>query len=448
MREQKKITISGAGSARTPALIGTLVTMKDRFPVSKVTFYDKDITRLKNVEEYVRLVLKTYSPNTEIVVTDDEDLAYMDCDFVFCQMRVGQNTMRSFDEKIPLKYGMVGQETCGPGGFAYGMRSIRDMVEMVKVVRKYSKDTWILNYTNPAAIVALALDRYFPEDKRIINMCDQPYSMLVSFAKILNVDTKDLKTTYFGLNHFGWFTDLYDSHGKHYFEEMKEYLSGNILQPYNASQRTASVLKTYHRVNQMMQEFPEYIPTTYLQYYFYQDEIVEESDITYTRADETANTREKEVWDLCKKATQSEIFDESLLLTSPVFGSMMVEVAESIAYDLNQQFVVMTKNCGLIPNFSEDAIVEVSGTLGKDGAKGIHYGNIKPFYKGLMENQYAYELLTVEAFMEKSYEKALQALTLNRTVNSITKAKLVLDDLMKANKDFWWLEGAKNVHIQ
>ena len=127
-------------------------------------------------------------------------------------------------------------------------------------------------------------------------------------------------------------------------------------------------------------------------------------------------------------------------MTSPVFGSMMVEVAESIAYDLNQEFIVMTRNTGLIDNFPAEAVVEVAGTLGKDGVRGIPYGPVKTFYKGLMENQYAYEELTCEAWMENDYTKALQALTLNRTVNDFDKAKAVLDDLMEVNKDYWTLE--------
>ncbi len=57
-----------------------------------------------------------------------------------------------------------------------------------------------------------------------------------------------------------------------------------------------------------------------------------------------------------------------------------------------------------------------------------------------MEGQYAYELLTVEAFIEKDYTKAFQALTLNRTIVNPEKAKLVLDDLMTVSKDFGTLE--------
>ena len=428
MRAPQTITISGAGSCRTPALIGTLMQMKERFPVKKVIFFDKDMKRFAKIEDYCRLLLHTFSPETEVVVTDDMDEAYCACDFVFCQMRVGQNKMRSYDEKIPLKHGLVGQETCGPGGFAYGMRSIGGMKEMVDCVRKYSKDTWILNYTNPAAIVGLALDRLYPDDHRLINMCDQPYSMMVSFAKILNVNVKKLRARYFGLNHFGWFTELYDTDGHDYFGALRDYLKNHYFKPYNAEQRT------------MMNCISEYIPTTYLQYYFYADEIVKESDPHFTRADETVLTREKEVWDVCAQAKGKTELGNIQVLSSPVFGSMMVEVAESIAYDLNAEFIVMTRNTGLIDNFPAEAVVEVAGTLGKEGVRGIPYGKIKPFYKGLMENQYAYEELTCEAWMEKDYTKALQALALNRTVNDFDKAKAVLDDLMAVNQAYWTLE--------
>ena len=440
MRKANIVTITGAGSTRTPALIGTLVKMKDRFPVSKVIFYDIDQSRFDLIKDYVLLILKEYSPETEVVIAQNPEEAYSKTDFVFTQIRVGGGAMRSYDEKVPLRHGIIGQETCGPGGFAYGMRSIGAMIEMIDCIRSYSKDTWILNYTNPAAIVAVALDMKYPEDKRIINMCDQPYSMMVSFAKILNTDAKKLRCNYFGLNHFGWFTDLYDVDGNNYFGQMKDYFKHNDFKPYNAEQRSKSWLDTYLRVNKMMAILDEYIPNTYLEYYFYQDEIVEESDINFTRADETMQTREADVWKLTKQAIGNEMIGEIEILTSPVFGAMMVEVAESIAYDLNSEFVVMIKNKGIIPNFNEDAIVEVIGTLGKDGVKAEPYGEIGTFYKGLMETQYAYERLTCEAYFEKDYTKAVQALSLNRTVNSLDKAVAVLDDLMEVNEEYWTLE--------
>lgn len=83
MRTPQTITISGAGSCRTPALIGTLMQKKERFPVKKVIFFDKDMERFAKLEDYCRLLLHTFSPETEVVVTNDMDEAYCACDFVF-----------------------------------------------------------------------------------------------------------------------------------------------------------------------------------------------------------------------------------------------------------------------------------------------------------------------------------------------------------------------------
>lgn len=442
-RKAHVITIAGAGSARVPALVGTLVNYKERFPLSKIIFYDIDNERMGLMEDYDRLVLKCFYPECEAVFTTDEDEAYRETDFVFCQMRVGKTAMRSLDEKIPLRYGLVGQETCGPGGFAYGMRSLGAMKHMVEKVRSYSKDTWILNYTNPAAIVALGLDKMFPEDKRILNLCDQPYSLMKSFAKILDVPQENLRARYFGLNHFGWFTALKDVDGTDYFQRLRAYLRDHDFKPFNAEQRSKSWLDTYVRVNKYMQYFDEYIPTTYLQYYMFPEEIAAESDPSYTRADESRDSREKEVFEACRQAAGKICLDRKDMLVNSVFGNLMVEVAESIAYGLDKEFIVLVKNNGLIENFEPDAIVEVAGTIGKEGAKGYPFGTISPYYKGLMEGQYAYELLTVEAFLEKSYTKALMALTLNRTVVDPSKAKAVLDDLMEANEEYWTLNGRR-----
>ena len=438
-REKHIITIAGAGSARVPALVGNLIEMKERFPLSKIIFFDIDNERMGKMEAYDRLVLKTFWPEVEVVFTTDMDEAYSHTDFVFCQMRVGKGEMRSYDEKLPLKYGLIGQETCGPGGFSYGMRSLGAMREMVEKVRSYSKDTWILNYTNPAAIVAYGLERMFPDDKRILNLCDQPFSLMKSFAKILDVPQEQLRARYFGLNHFGWFTDLFDISGKNYFDQLKSYLRDHDFKPFNAEQRAKSWLDTYVRVNKYLQYFDEYVPTTYLQYYMFPDEIVAESDPNYTRVDEARDTREREVFETCALAEGKTSMDGIPMLSNQVFGKLMVEVAESIAYDLHNEFIVLVKNNGLIPNFEEDAIVEVAGTIGKGGAQGYYFGEIGTFYKGLMENQYAYEKLTVEAFMEKNYTKALQALTLNRTVIDPQKAKAILVDFQAVSTDYWTL---------
>lgn len=438
-RKKHIITIAGAGSARVPALVGNLIEMKERFPLTKIIFYDIDNERMGKMQAYDELVLKTYYPEVEVVFTTDMDVAYCHTDFVFCQMRVGKGKMRSYDEKMPLKYGLVGQETCGPGGFSYGCALWSHEGNGGKCSFLFERYLDSELYKS-AAIVALGLDRLFPDDKRILNLCDQPFSLMKSFAKILGIPQETLRARYFGLNHFGWFTDLFDTAGNNYFDQLRDYLKNHDFKPFNAEQRSKSWLDTYVRVNKYMQYFDEYIPTTYLQYYFFPDEIVQESNPQYTRVDEARDSREKEVFEVCGQAVGRDTMDGITMLTNGVFGKLMVEVAESIAYDLHNEFIVLVKNNGIIPNFEKDAIVEVAGTIGKNGAEGYYFGNIDMFYKGLMENQYAYESLTVDAFIEQDYKKALEALTLNRTVIDPEKAKAILDDFQLVSKDYWVLK--------
>ena len=97
--------------------------------------------------------------------------------------------MREKDEKIPLKYGVLGQETCGPGGIAYGMRSIGGVIEILDYMEKYSPNAWMLNYSNPAAIVAEATRRLRP-DSKILNICDMPIDLMEKMADMVGLKSR------------------------------------------------------------------------------------------------------------------------------------------------------------------------------------------------------------------------------------------------------------------
>jgi maltose-6'-phosphate glucosidase len=209
-RKKYRIVIVGGGSTWTPGLLKSLCVKKESLPISDLILYDINKERQDYIGGFAKILFAEEYPEANVIITTDKDIAYNNVDFVFCQIRTGGFKMREMDEKIPLKYECVGQETCGSGGFAYGMRSIKDMIEIINDVRARSKDAWILNYTNPAAIVAVALKKQFPDDHRILNICDQPINLLKSYGKIVDKKYNELDPVYFGLNHFGWFKHLYD----------------------------------------------------------------------------------------------------------------------------------------------------------------------------------------------------------------------------------------------
>ena len=432
-----KVVIVGGGSTWTPGLLKSLCEKKNEFPMEELRMYDINAERQAVIGEFAKVLFAEEYPDLKFLYTTDKAQAYKEADFVFCQIRSGGFDMRMLDEQIPLAHGVVGQETCGAGGFAYGLRSIPDMIQIVRDARTYANDPWILNYTNPAAIVAVALERVFPGDKKIVNMCDQPVNLLQSFAKVLGVRRQDIIPEYVGLNHFGWFTKLTDRDGNDLLAPLREKILSEGFLPADAAERDASWLHTYAMVQTIMRDFPDYVPNTYLQYYLYPEQVVAQLDPDHTRTEEVRNGREKRVFTQCRQAARQGSTKGLTIAKSEVHADMIVEVASSIAFDKGELFIMITRNNGTVSNFHEDAMVETAAHVGANGVTAVPFGKIDVFMKGLMEGQYAYEHLTVDSYFEGSYKKALQALTLNRTLVDAQKAKAVLDDLIDANQNYW-----------
>ena len=198
MKKQSSICIAGGGSTFTPGIVLMLMENQERFPIRQIKLYDNNAERQNKLAEALGILMKERYPEVAFSWTTDPETAFTDIDFCMAHIRVGLYAMRELDEKIPLKHGVVGQETCGPGGLAYGMRSIGGVLEILDYMEKYSPNAWMLNYSNPAAIVAEATRRLRPNSK-IINICDMPIGIERNFATILGLESrKDMIVRYYG----------------------------------------------------------------------------------------------------------------------------------------------------------------------------------------------------------------------------------------------------------
>lgn len=440
------VVIVGGGSHRNPDLMAMLADNKDRFPIRRICLYDTESERQEIMGKYGEILMREYYPELEeFAYTTDPDVAFKDVDFALMQIRAGRLPMREIDEKISLSHGCVGQETCGAGGFAYGLRSVPDIIELVKMIRKHSPEAWILNYSNPAAIVAEATKRVFPDDHRILNICDMPIAIMDQYANILKCSRKDFEPRYFGLNHFGWFTHIYDKKtGEDLEPKIKELiLSGeDLFKLSGVDEHTMepSWIETYKFMANILRDYPEYLPNTYLKYYLYPKHVVETSNPNYTRANEVMDGKEKRCYEMMEEVIKLGKLKGTEYEIKPgrgVHASYIVDLACAIINNTNEIFLIITKNKGVIPNVDENMMVEVACRVGANGVEPLALDPIPTFYKGMMENQYAYEKLTVDGLFERDKTKLLQALALNRTVTDTDTAKAILDDLIEANKDYW-----------
>ncbi|MEY8463083.1 6-phospho-alpha-glucosidase [Streptococcus merionis] len=440
VREKQSVVIAGGGSTYTAGIVMMLINNQDRFPLRKLKLYDNDKSRQDIVAKACEVIIQERAPEIEFAATTDPEEAFSDVDFVMAHIRVGGLKMREKDEKIPLKHGVVGQETCGPGGIAYGMRSIKGVIELVDYMEKYSPNAWMLNYSNPAAIVAEATRRMRPESK-IINICDMPVAIKKSIADILGLkDENEIVDRYYGLNHFGWWTEMRDKEGNDLMpilrDHVRKYGYTAVVDENNPLLEEASWKDTFLKVRDVQGVDQATMPNTYLKYYLYPDYVVAHSNPDYTRANEVMDHREKIVFAECRRiAANQTAVDTSI--EAGEHAEFIVQLAGALAYNTYERMLLIVKNEGAIANISEDAMVEVPCIVSKRGYEPLCMGKIPHFQKGMIEQQVAVEKLVVDAYQQQSYEKLWQAISLSKTVPSATVAKQILDELIEANKEYW-----------
>ncbi|MBO3063514.1 MULTISPECIES: 6-phospho-alpha-glucosidase [Mammaliicoccus] len=432
------ITVAGGGSTFTPGIILMLLDHLEDFPIDTIKLYDNDGERQQTIADACEILLNERAPGVKLLASTDPKTAFENVDFVMAHIRVGKYAMREQDEKIPLKHGVVGQETCGPGGLSYGMRSITGVLEIVDYMEKYSPEAWMLNYSNPAAIVAEATRKLRPNSK-ILNICDMPIGIEELMATNIGLESrKEMVVKYYGLNHFGWWTDIRDKSGKDLMPSIIKHVEkfGYSTDTGSEMEQEASWNDTFKKARDVQALDKDTLPNTYLKYYFFPDYVVEHSNKDYTRANEVMAGREKFVFGECKNIIEKGTA-EGTELTIDEHASYIVDLARAIAFNTKERMLMIVENKGAISNFEPTAMVEIPCLVGSEGPEPLSVGEIPRFQKSLMEQQVGVEKLTVEAYEEQSYQKLWQALTLSRTVPSASVAKDILDDLIEANKGYW-----------
>lgn len=459
------VVICGGGSTYTPDMIELLCLLQDSFPLRKVVLYDIDADRQEIVGKFGEVMFREYYEGLDFSYTTDKAEAFSDIDFAFVQIRAGGMGLRNYDEKIPYKYGCIGQETCGPGGLAYGIRSVPDMIELVQDIRAYSPDAWIINYSNPAAIVAEATKRMFPNDRKLVNICDMPPDVLSRYISFIGKKRSDVRPEYFGLNHFGWFTRLLDrTTGEDVLPELLSYITDHydeIHAQFKANIRGPedhwSITFLDHL--EMIRDFPYYLPNSYNLYYLYPNRTYAHYSLEHTRYDEVIAGREHDVFTWCRtiselghmKGTEYDLSDkiaakrssirdlgvETVYADNDVHAAYLVELVLSIINNSYEPALVMTENKGICPNLDPGMMLEATCLVGSQEMQPLCVGNVPAFEKGLLENQYACEKLLVDAIFEHSDQKLLQAFTENRLVRDADVAKKIIADFKAANGDAW-----------
>lgn len=423
-----KVATIGGGSSYTPELVEGFIKRYDEFPLTELWLADieEGKEKLEIVGNLAKRMIENAGLPIDVHLTLDRRAALKDADFVTTQFRVGLLNARAKDERIPLKYGVLGQETNGPGGLFKGLRTIPVILDIAKDMEELCPNAWLINFTNPAGMVTEAVLRYSNIDK-VIGLCNVPIGMEMGIAKLLDVEHSRVRIDFAGLNHMVYGLDVYVD-GVSVKDEVIEKLSD----PANSS--------FVKNIDGMGWE-PAFIQSLnaltcpYHMYYYKSkemlDKAIESAEKEGTRA-EVVQKLEEELFELYK--------DENLNIKPPqleerggaYYSDAAVRLITSIYTDKRDIQPVNTRNNGAIASIPADSAVEVSSIITKDGPIPLTMGDIPVAARGLVQQIKSFERIAAEAAVTGDYNKAVLALAINPLTPSDTIAKKIVDEMLEA----------------
>lgn len=429
--EGLKIAVIGGGSSYTPELIDGFIKRKEELPVKEIYLVDikEGEKKLNIVGNLAKRMVEKAGLNTKVVLTLDRKEAIKDADYVITQFRVGGLKARARDENIPLRYNVLGQETTGAGGFAKALRTIPVIMDICKDIEELSSDAWLINFTNPAGLIAETVLRY--TNVKAMGLCNVPVNMKNTTARMFGVEPERIKMDFIGLNHLSWAKDIYLD-GK---DIMKEVIEKNLDDESLNMNNIPNLNWDKDYLNGL-----NMLPSPYLRYYYMMDEMVQNQ---IKDVKEGKGTRAEQVMKI-----EEELFelynDENLDIKPPqlekrggaYYSEAAVSLISAIHNDKKEIHVVNIKNNGAIPNLDNDVVIECNAFVDKTGATPMTIGKMHPIISGLVNHVKAYELLTAEAGITGDYRKALEALYTSPLIPSVTIARKLLDDILEENKEY------------
>lgn len=424
-----KIAIIGGGSSYTPEIIEGFIKRYNELPVKDLYLVDieEGKEKLEIVGNLAKRMVKKAGVDMNIHLTLDRREAIKDADFVTTQFRVGLLDARIRDEKIPLKYNCIGQETTGAGGLAKALRTIPVILDICKDIEKLSPDAWLINFTNPSGIITEAVHKY--TKVKCIGLCNVPILMHMLSADVLNVKKEDVRMDLIGLNHLVWGRDVIYKGESRIDEVVKHLIAGKGY--------TAKNIPDINWGKELLESLGM-LPCPYHRYYYLTDVMLKEEIETTKKQGtrgEIVKKVEAELFELYKNPDLKEKPKQLEDRGGQYYSDAACELISDIYNDKGTIHYVNIKNNGTINCLPDDSVIERTCYVDKEGA---HPFNSKPLpskVKGLLRVINEYESLVVEAGVHGDYGAALQSLIIHPLVeSSITKN--ILDDILRENIDY------------
>ncbi|MFC9126268.1 6-phospho-beta-glucosidase [Streptomyces sp. NPDC057099] len=431
-----KLTILGGGGFRVPLVYGALLQDHAEGRVTHVVLHDLDAGRLSAVTRVLAEQAAGVPDAPEVSATTDLDEALRGADFVFSAIRVGGLEGRANDERVALAEGVLGQETVGAGGIAYGLRTVPVAVDIARRVARLAPEAWVINFTNPAGLVTEAMSRHLGD--RVIGICDSPVGLGRRIARVLGGNPKEAWIDYVGLNHLGWVRGLHIA-GR---DELPRLLADPDLLGSFEEGKLFGVdwLRSLGA-----------IPNEYLHYYYFNREAVR----AYQQAEKTrgaflhdqqarfyAEMRNPDapawkVWDDTRAEREATYMAENRETAgagerdeddlSGGYEKVALALMRAIARDERTTLILNVRNRRTLSVLDTDAVIEVPCLVDANGAHPVTVEPLPDHATGLVCAVKAVEREVLSAADSGSRASAVKAFALHPLVDSVNVARRLVE---------------------
>ncbi|POX45410.1 6-phospho-beta-glucosidase [Streptomyces sp. Ru71] len=444
-----RLTILGGGGFRVPLVYGALLTDRGEGRVTDVVLHDVDAGRLSAVARVLAEQAADVPDAPRVTTTTDLDEALRGADFVFSAIRVGGLAGRAEDERVALAEGVLGQETVGAGGIAYGLRTVPVAVDIARRVARLAPDAWVINFTNPAGLVTEAMSRHLGD--RVIGICDSPVGLGRRIARVLGADPGRAWIDYVGLNHLGWVRGLRVA-GR---DELPRLLADDEL------------LASFEEGKLFGAEWLRSlgaIPNEYLHYYYFNRETVR----AYQQAERTRGaflhdqqarfydevrdpaTPALAAWNRTRAEREATYMAENREAAgagerdeddlSGGYEKVALALMRAIARDERATLILNVRNRSTLSVLDAEAVIEVPCLVDANGAHPVAVDPLPGHATGLVCAVKAVEREVLAAAEAGSRETAVKAFALHPLVDSVTVARRLTDGYRAAHPGLAYLK--------
>ncbi|MBR2079207.1 MAG: alpha-glucosidase/alpha-galactosidase [Clostridia bacterium] len=434
-----KITFMGAGSTVFARNVIGDCMCTPALCESEFALYDIDAKRLEESEIILRALNKNINENKATITThlgeENRKEALRGANFVINAIQVGgYEPCTVIDFEIPKKYGLrqTIADTMGIGGIMRALRTIPVMKAFADDMEEVCPDAWLLNYSNPMAMLTGYMLRH--TKIKTVGLCHSVQGC--SFHLLLDLEMYDKiegrRELIAGINHMAWLLDIRDKDGNDLYPEIKKRAKEkNAKEKHSDMVRYDYIDKLGYYCTESSEHNAEYNPFYIKSRY---PEMIEEFNIPLDEYPRRC-VNQIEGWEKQKDEIlqNGEITHER----SQEYASYIMEaIVTGNPYKIGGNVL----NNGLIENLPDEACVEVPCLVDGSGITPCKVGKL-PLQLAAMNSSNIYaQLLTIEAAatLKKQYiYNAAMMDPLTGAELNIKDIYAMVDELLEAHKD--WL---------